>query len=122
MMFMRAHGRNQKDLINKVIRSQGIPEDVKEVLYKVDRKNYAGDMWDEGSAYVDAPLPLACCGQTISAPHMHVSSNCFFCASEPVSNTRILFWDAEFSPWLPATILLYLIAYRRTHLKKWSLI
>jgi len=78
MFFMRAQGRNQRDLIDKLVRSGVIstPE-VEEVLKKVDRKNYAGKLWDDDSAYVDAPLPLPCCGQTISAPHMHVSLSCF---------------------------------------------
>jgi protein-L-isoaspartate(D-aspartate) O-methyltransferase len=68
--FMRAQGRNQADLVDKLYRSGVIKSrEVREVLTRVDRKNYAGDYADEES-YIDMPLPIGC-DQTISAPHMH---------------------------------------------------
>lgn len=72
MMFMRAQGRSQKDLVDKLWRQSVITTPkVRTVLNKVDRKNYVGgDPWDGDSAYLDSPLSIGC-GQTISAPHMH---------------------------------------------------
>lgn len=70
----RAQGRNQADLVDKLFRSGVVKSpEVRAVLSKVDRKNYASGNdggWNDAS-YVDMPLPLGCCEQTISAPHMH---------------------------------------------------
>lgn len=70
MMFMRSQYNTQRALVDHLVRSGVvISPEVRKVLDKVNRKNYAGD-WDEASAYTDTPLPIGC-GQTISAPHMH---------------------------------------------------
>mmetsp|Transcript_2804 Transcript_2804/g.4344 ORF Transcript_2804/g.4344 Transcript_2804/m.4344 type:complete len:266 (+) Transcript_2804:143-940(+) len=71
MMFMRAQGRHQRDLIDNLVRSQVITSpEVRTVLSKVDRKNYISDHQRQGVEYLDTPLAIEC-GQTISAPHMH---------------------------------------------------
>lgn len=66
--FMRAQGRNQADLVDKLLRSGAVKSpEIRQVLSKVDRKIYAGN---DDDSFVDMPLPIGC-GQTISAPHMH---------------------------------------------------
>jgi protein-L-isoaspartate(D-aspartate) O-methyltransferase len=70
LMFMRTQGGSQRGLVDHLVRSGVVTSpEVRKVLSKVDRKNYAAD-WDDASAYTDTPLPIGC-GQTISAPHMH---------------------------------------------------
>lgn len=68
--YMRAQGRNQADLVYKLAQAGVVKSaEIREVLGKVDRKNFAGSYMEEDS-YVDMPLPIGC-EQTISAPHMH---------------------------------------------------
>lgn len=72
LMFFRAQGSNQVDLVEHLVRAQVVKTPaVKRVLGIVDRKNYAGESaWGPSEQYLDSPLPIQC-GQTISAPHMH---------------------------------------------------
>jgi protein-L-isoaspartate(D-aspartate) O-methyltransferase len=70
MKAWTCHGRNQKDLVDRLIQAKIVKEDsVRDVLYKVDRKNFAEGL-DNIAAYMDTPQPIGL-GQTISAPHMH---------------------------------------------------
>jgi len=65
------HGRNQRDLVDRLVRANIIRTDsVRDVLSKVDRKYYAPASDVVDAAYLDMPLSIGM-GQTISAPHMH---------------------------------------------------
>jgi len=72
--IMRAwtcHGRNQRDLVDRMMQAKIVRTDsVRDVLYQVDRQNYAPPSQERASPYMDAPQPIGL-GQTISAPHMH---------------------------------------------------
>ena len=70
MKAWNCHGRNQRDLVDRLIQANIVKADsVRDVLYKVDRQNYAPPS-DNASPYLDTPQPIGL-GQTISAPHMH---------------------------------------------------
>ena len=70
MKAWNCHGRNQRDLVDRLIQAKIVKSDsVRDVLYKVDRQNYAPTS-DSNSPYMDTPQPIGL-GQTISAPHMH---------------------------------------------------
>jgi protein-L-isoaspartate(D-aspartate) O-methyltransferase len=66
MRAWTCHGRNQRDLVDKLIQA-GIVKTpaVQQVLEQVDRGNYM-----RTNSYMDAPQGIGA-GQTISAPHMH---------------------------------------------------
>lgn len=77
MKAWTCHGRNQRDLVDRMIQGNIVHTDsVRDVLYQVDRQNYAPSQppkkkqQDALTAYMDAPLSIGL-GQTISAPHMH---------------------------------------------------
>jgi protein-L-isoaspartate(D-aspartate) O-methyltransferase len=66
MRAWTCHGRNQKDLVDRLCQAKIIKtEAVRKVLEMVDRGNYVPEY-----PYKDAPQAIGM-GQTISAPHMH---------------------------------------------------
>jgi protein-L-isoaspartate(D-aspartate) O-methyltransferase len=70
MRAWHCHGRNQRDLVDRLAQAGIAKSDsVKEVLRLVDRRYYVHEASDE-LAYMDAPQSIGL-GQTISAPHMH---------------------------------------------------
>lgn len=70
MKAWNCHGRNQRDLVDRLMQAKIVKADnVRDVLYKVDRQNYAPTS-NSNSPYMDTPQPIGL-GQTISAPHMH---------------------------------------------------
>lgn len=70
MCAWRCHGKNQKDLVNRLFQADIIKSDsVRDAMSRVDRKNYVAES-AQANAHMDAPQPIGK-GQTISAPHMH---------------------------------------------------
>ena len=74
MKAWTCHGRNQRDLVDRMMQAKIVrTESVRDVLYRVDRQNYAPSQkqpQQQAAAYLDTPLSIGL-GQTISAPHMH---------------------------------------------------